>query len=241
MRLRVLVEYDGTDFSGWQVQDGRRTVQGVLEGALEKVLGRHAGVTGSGRTDAGVHAAAQVAHLDAADSELERVSSCLFRLLPPDVAVRSIEPAPPDFHARFSAVRRAYEYRILRDRHPLQSRFAWVCRYRRLDTESMRRAASLSIGRFDWKGFSREGGGNRTWMSNVLAASVGEDEAGWTLRMEADRFLRGMVRLWAGTLVEIGRGRLEPGVISGILETGDRSLAGPSLPPCGLTLMRVEY
>ena len=241
MRLKLLIEYDGTDFSGWQVQKGRRTIQGVLQEALEKVLCRHVAVTGSGRTDAGVHASGQVAHLDVEECELERTESCLYRLLPPDVAVLGMERVAPDFSARFSAVRRSYEYRIIRDKHPLGSRFAWVCCWEDLDTAGMGLAASLSTGRSDWRGFSREGGGNRTWISTVCAASVSECASGWTLRIQADRFLRGMVRLWAGTLVEIGRGRLEPGVVKAILETGDRRLAGPSLPPCGLVLTGVEY
>jgi tRNA pseudouridine38-40 synthase len=241
VRLRLLIEYDGTCFSGWQNQRDRRTVQGVIEEALGKTLGRRVGVTGSGRTDAGVHAAAQVAHLDVADTEFERARSCLSRLLPPDLAVLSIEPAPPEFSARFSAVGRVYEYRILREKHPLESRYAWTCCWRSLDTVRMSRAAALSVGRAVWRGFSREGSSNRTWIADVRAASVEESHAGWTFRIEADRFLRGMVRLWAGTLVEVGRGRLEPEVVTQILETGDRRLAGPSLPPCGLTLTRVEY
>lgn len=241
MRLMLVLEYDGTDFSGWQRQKDRRTVQGVVEAALERVLGRRIAVTGSGRTDAGVHAEAQVAHLDLAEAETGRVESGLRGLLPPDVALLSLEPAPPGFSARFSAVRRAYEYRIIREKHPLRSRYAWVCPWRQLDTARMAGAASLSLGRAGWRGFSREGSSNRTWVSEVVSASVGETPSGWTFGIEADRFLRGMVRLWAGTLVEIGRGRLEPGVVRTILETGDRGLAGPSLPACGLTLVRVEY
>ncbi len=240
-RVRMTLEYDGTDFAGWQVQRSGRTVQGVLERALLDLCGREIRVTGSGRTDAGVHARGQVAHVDLLEDELPRVLSGFPEVLPEDVCARGLEVAPPGFHARFSAVRRTYSYGILRGRSPLLSRYAWELPWAGLDEGAMSVAASLSIGRNEWRGMSREGSGNRTWTVEVFDASIETGPGGWTLRITADRFLRGMVRIWAGTLVETGRGRFEPGRVSRILGTGDRTAAGPSLPAKGLVLESVAY
>jgi tRNA pseudouridine38-40 synthase len=241
VRLMMKIEYDGTAFAGWQVQKSGRTVQGELERCLESLLGRPCRITGSGRTDRGVHASGQVAHLDIFDDECDRVFSGLPELAPPDIAVRQIERAPDGFHARFSAVSREYAYRAVRGRRPLLSRFAWECPWAELDTDSMNLAASLSVGVGDWRGMAREGSGNSTWLVRVLGAGVSSDSEGWTFDIRADRFLRGMVRIWAGTLVEIGRGRFGAGRIGEILSSGERRLAGPSLPACGLSLLSVEY
>jgi tRNA pseudouridine38-40 synthase len=241
MRLRLILEYDGTDFAGWQAQSCGRTVQGTVEGILARLLQRQVRITGSGRTDAGVHAAGQVAHLDLEERESERAVAGLRALLPPDVALLSAEEVPESFHARFSAVKRSYEYRISKGKHPLATRFSLVSPWPALDTGAMSLAAAESVGKADWRGMAREGGGNRSWLVEVKDASVVETGTGWTLHIEADRFLRGMVRLWAGTLVEAGRGRAPAGRIAEILRTGDRRLAGQSLPACGLTLVGVEY
>lgn len=241
VRLRMTVEYDGTCFEGWQTQRTGRTVQGEIEACLARLLGRPCRVTGSGRTDAGVHSAGQVAHIDLSSAETARVMQGLPAIVPPDMALHSLEPAPEGFHARFSAVRRTYSYRIVPGRNPLRARYAWECPWARLDAEAMAAAAKLSLGRAGWRGMSREGGGNRTWLVDVGNAAVETGPQGWTLSISADRFLRGMVRIWAGTLVEIGRGRFPPSRITGILTTGDRLLAGPSLPARGLTLVSVEY
>ncbi len=240
-RLALLIEYDGTCFSGWQAQRGRRTVQGVLEECASKLCSRDVGLTGSGRTDSGVHALGQVAHLDVEDDESSRISTGLPEVLPPDVAILETARAPDGFHCRFSALSRSYRYRIIRGRHPLLSRYAFQLPYRELDTEAMQKAASLCLGRHDWKGMAREGSSNRTWMVDVLDASVVENGAGWTMDIRADRFLRGMVRLWAGALVDVGRGRMTPEAVGDILLSGDRAMAGPSLPPQGLVLTGVEY
>lgn len=239
-RLRLTLEYDGTDFLGWQVQSEGRTVQGTVEKALETLTGRPIRVNGSGRTDAGVHALGQVAHLDVAEQEVERVLSSLDRLLPGDVSVVSAEEADPGFDARRDAVERLYRYRVLRERHPLLDRYAHV-HPGPLSTRAMAGAAGLCTGRHGWRGMAKEGSGNRDWEAVVRTASVVEDALGWTFLISANRFLRGMVRLWAGTLLRVGGGRLDPREVGRILQTGDRSLAGPSLPAGGLTLVEVRY
>jgi len=241
IRIAICLEYDGTCFEGWQSQKGGRTVQGVVEDVLAGLCRRKVGVTGSGRTDAGVHALRQVAHADLQPEELGRVVSGLPGLLPADVACTSVREAPPGFHARFSALSRTYRYRLIDRRSPLEGRFALELPGIVLDTAAMREACASCTGRRDWRGMSRTGSGNSPWMVDVAEARIDRDPSGWTFIIRADRFLRGMVRIWAGTLLETGRGRFGPGRLEEILSTGDRRLAGPSLPARGLVLEDVEY
>lgn len=236
------LEYDGTDFHGWQIQPGSRTVQGEVESILLQLCGRKVPVIGSGRTDRGVHALGQVAHADIVERELERVTSGLPSMLPEDIAVTGVEEVDGDFHARFDAVSRLYRYRIEKAKHPLRSRYCHVLPPSHgLDTAAMKRAAELSLGRNDWKAMAKEGSSNSDWLVDVIKAGVEEDGAGWTFLIRANRFLRGMVRLWTGTLVLIGSGAGSPELMARLLRTGDRKGAGMSLPGKGLTLMEVEY
>jgi tRNA pseudouridine38-40 synthase len=240
MRVKFVIAYDGTDFSGWQLQPGRRTVQGEMEVTARRLCGRRVSMTGSGRTDAGVHAAGQVVHADLFHDELGRFERGFSPMLPRDVSVLSVEEVPPDFHARFSAVSRLYRYRIARRDNPLTSRFEHVLD-RDLDTSGMKEAASLSVGAASWRAMAKEGGSNSGWDVEVLSADVFEDTLGWTFLIRSNRFLRGMVRLWVGTLVSIGTHRAAPGLILELLNTGNRELAGPSLPARGLTLLKVRF
>jgi tRNA pseudouridine38-40 synthase len=241
LRLKITVEYDGTDFSGWQVQPGCRTVQGEFESALEKLTGRRIAVTGAGRTDAGVHAAGQVVHMDILDSERDRMESGLDSILPDDLSILCIEEVALGFHARFHAVSRTYVYNLAKKRHPLSCRYEHVLHSGELDSRAMQLAAQLSTGEHDWRAMAREGSGNKTWLADVSEAAVEETVTGWTLLISANRFLRGMVRIWSGSLVQTGLGKKPPGVIEQMFETGDRGLAGPSLPANGLTLLKVRY
>jgi len=240
MRVRLLVEYDGTEFRGWQIQPGERTVQGEMESALESMCNRRVSVTGSGRTDAGVHAAGQVAHIDIYPKEMERISKGFSSLLPDDMAILSVSEVPDDFHSRFSAVSRLYRYRVTRASHPLVSRYSFTSDIP-LDTGRMQRAAVLSVGSADWKAMAKEGSGNSDWLVDVIGTGVSEDRLGWTLFIHANRFLRGLVRIWAGTLLRIGSGAEPPELVTELLKIGDRSRAGTSLPARGLTLLKVRY
>jgi tRNA pseudouridine38-40 synthase len=242
MRVRFLIEYDGTDFHGWQVQPGSRTVQGVIEDSMNELCNRRVSLVGSGRTDAGVHALGQVAHADIREEEMERVCSGLPAVLPQDVAILEAREVNEDFHSRFHAVSRLYSYRIEREKHPLRSRYSYTLpQGHSLDTDAMQRAAELSLGSGSWRAMAREGSDNSTWIVDVMEAGVVQDRAGWTFSIRANRFLRGMVRLWTGTLVRIGSGAASPELISQLLSTGDRSSAGSSLPGRGLVLMEVKY
>ncbi len=241
MRLLGYFEFDGTAYSGWQIQPRDITVQGEIQKALEKMCGRHIAITGAGRTDAGVHAARMPAHFDIDPSEFSRIEKGLNTMLPRDISCLSVARVQDDLHARFHAVSRTYQYYIGRGRHPLCSRYEYQPGNCDLDTGVMRKAAQLSPGHANWRGFAREGGGNSTWDMNVLSSSVVETNSCWSLTIAANRFLRGVVRIWAGTLYRIGTGRIPPETVRSILDTQNKRLAGPSLPACGLTLTEVRY
>lgn len=241
-RIMMKIEYDGTEFHGWQLQPGERSVQGEIESVLESLCKRKIRITGSGRTDAGVHALGQIAHADISAGEFDRVGSGLPSMLPGDVAVTSLSRVEDSFHARFDAVSRLYRYRISKEKHPLTSRYSYILRgSSTLDVDVMRKAASLSIGENDWKAMAKEGSSNSNWMVEVIDAQVTEDQSGWTLLIKANRFLRGVVRIWAGTLARIGSGSDSPLLITELFESKDRNRAGESLPAKGLTLLEVKY
>jgi tRNA pseudouridine38-40 synthase len=245
-RFRITLEYDGTDFEGWQFQPGgRRTVQGCLAQVLERICDRPVRVTGSGRTDSGVHAEGQVASVRVETrlgaAELQRA---LNGNLPRDVAVVAVEVVPDDFDARRSATSKLYRYRIWNGgiRSPLRARYStWVPQ--RLDLDAMRRAAAPLVGEHDFASFQAAGsdvsGGSRR---RLLRVDVCGDSGGEvSIEVEGSGFLRHMVRNIAGTLIEVGQGRRAAEAISEVLAARDRSRAGPTAPPEGLALLRVDY
>jgi tRNA pseudouridine38-40 synthase len=246
-RLRLTVEYDGREFEGWQLQaPGRRTVQGELEAAIEKLTGSAERVYGAGRTDSGVHALGQVCHFDSSTGlSIEDLERALNAVLPDDLCVLEVRVAPPDFNARRDAVRKRYLYRVLNRPAPSPLRHAWTWHIRRrLDLEPMERAASFLVGEHDFVAFRGAPAGPPPPESTVrklekLAVSREGDEV--HLVAEGRSFLRYMVRNLAGTLVEVGRGRREPEEMLGLLEGGERALAGPTAPARGLYLVQVIY
>jgi tRNA pseudouridine38-40 synthase len=238
---KVVLSYDGTDFRGWQRQPGERTVQGVCEEAVFKITGKKVTVHGAGRTDAGVHALAQVANFRAAtrldDPDLVRA---LNAVLPWDLRIAALEQAAPEFHARKSALAKTYRYRIVRSPliSPFDFRYALHWPYP-LDLAAMRRAAPLFLRTADFTAFSsnRERGPVRTVRRSELRRRG--DEVLFTI--EAEGFLRYMVRTIVGTLLEIGRGRCRPERVEEIFAGRDRTQAGPTAPAKGLCLVRVDY
>jgi tRNA pseudouridine38-40 synthase len=243
--LRLVLEYDGTRFAGWQRQaQGERTVQGVLGDALRRVCGGEARVEGAGRTDAGVHARGQVAGVQV-ETRLEpaELLRALNAVLPADLAVRSLEVAPEDWHPRRSARRKLYRYAIWngRIRSPLRERFAhWVPQP--LDAGAMAQAAAYLVGTRDFGSFQAAGSGVTHTVRTLFRAEVlGESGDALALELEGDGFLRHMVRNVAGTLIEVGLGRRTPESLPELLAARNRDLAGPTAPPQGLFLVQVGY
>jgi len=241
---RLLVEYDGTDFEGWQLQPGVRTVQGALEDAFARLVGRRVVVYGAGRTDAGVHAVGQVAHVHA---ETRHAPDVLLRalnaLLPRDVAVRTLAPAPEDFDARRDARSKLYVYRIWTGatRSPLHERWSHALAAP-LDLPALRAGAAPLLGTHDFSSFRAAGSRGRTSVRTLTRIEAGGGLGGeLSLAFEGSGFLRHMVRNLVGTLLEVARGRRPPDWISEVLAARDRRVAGPTAPARGLTLMRVDY
>jgi tRNA pseudouridine38-40 synthase len=241
--LRVVVEYDGTDFSGWQRQPGLRTVQGCLEDAIREMTGEVVFVRGAGRTDAGVHAAGQVASFPlAARIPTGGLLRGLNTILPPDVALLDVAEAAGDFDARFSARGKVYRYQVWNAfvRSPRHVRTCWHVRSV-LDMAAVRAAAASLVGEHDFRAFRASDCERRTTRRIVRRLDVDRQGALVAFEIEATAFLKNMVRILVGTLVDVGRGRLSPDTIHRMLETGDRTVGGITAPPQGLTLVRVNY
>ncbi len=239
-RFTARVEYDGTDFAGFQVNPGRRTVQGVLEDALAHLGdGEHHRVDGAGRTDAGVHATGQViafpydGRLTA--TELERA---LQALMPADVAVRAVRRAPDGFNPRFAARYREYRYTVWNGPHsPLRERTALGVRIP-LDTAAMERAGSVFIGRHDFRAF---GAGDRSTVRTVMAVRVRRDGRLVTIDVRADAFLRGQVRRMVAALLEVGLERSDMEAVRAALAGSGPAFSGAAAPAKGLCLRRVAF
>ncbi len=250
MNFRLLIQYDGTDFAGWQVQSrGERTVQGELEAALALIDGGPVTVHGAGRTDAGVHAEGQVASVALRrEWETAKLRAAINGNTGRDLRVIEAARAPEDFHARFSAKGKTYRYRIFNEQFvsPFHVRYAHH-EPRALDVERMRACARLFVGEHDWTAFSSAQAETENRVRRVTRLEVSErfDEAGRgrvvEIEASAEGFLRYMVRSIAGTLLAAGRGELGEDEIARAIETGDRELVGPTAPARGLTLVEVRY
>ncbi len=249
LNYKLLLQYDGTDFHGWQIQEGLRTVQGELASALALIDGRNVNVHGSGRTDAGVHAEGQVASVEIQrEITPQKLRSAINGNVGKDVRVLEAEVVPNDFHARYSALGKTYVYRIVNG--PVISPF-WL-RYahqeaRKLDLDRMRSAAELFLGRHDWTAFSATQSDVEDRVRTITQVDLNErlDERSHgpliEIRVTADGFLRYMVRAIAGTLMAVGRKELDNESILEAIATGRRSLAATTAPACGLTLVSVRY
>jgi tRNA pseudouridine38-40 synthase len=244
-KFRLTLEYDGAGFAGWQVQPGAtRSVQGVFEAALARIAGHACRAVGASRTDAGVHAEGQVASVDLERRlDGERLRRALNGVLPPDLAVVAAAEAPAAFHARRSARSKLYRYRIWNGTSPSPLRAARSHRvFTPLDLGAMRRAASQLLGRHDFRSFQAARSAPGPTERSLARVGV-EGEAGGEVEIwvEGDAFLRHMVRILAGTLVEVGIGRRDAGSIPALLAARERSRAGRTAPARGLCLVRVDY
>jgi len=240
-RYKLTLEYNGAGFAGWQVQPELRTVQGELQKCLGWLLHREIKVTGAGRTDAGVHALGQVAHFDA--DRIESSADFLARLnsaLSEDVCALSISEVTEDFHARYSALRKTYRYCIAHAPTAFAAGLAWRV-WGDIDWVAVQEATQLLSGHHDFSGFCMAGSKKDDCDCQIISAHWQHGERDAKFEITADRFLHRMVRLMAGTLIDIGRRRWAPDRIRKILASGDVRMAGPAAPPEGLYLVSVEY
>ena len=241
----MIVAYDGTDFHGWQNQPGMRTVQGLLEEVIQRTVRHRAELIGSGRTDAGVHAVGQTCNFRT-DCPLDcgKLRHSLGSRLPQDVALSEIRDVHPDFHATRSAESKLYQYRIFNSPHRpverLAQRYVYHC-WRTLDLDAMRAAAAHFVGEKDFAAMSAAGAQRESTVRTVLRCGVERHLDEIRIDVEGTGFLYKQVRNMCGTLVEVGRGAWAPERVAEILESKDRTKAGPTLPPQGLCLRWVRY
>lgn len=243
MRYVLKVAYDGTDFCGWQVQNNGRTVQEEIQKAVKNAFGEDATVTASGRTDSGVHALAQVCHVDLSkDITGAKLADAINFYLPDDASVLSSAVAPQGFDANRSAKRKTYRYDVYfaSRRNPMADRYA-VRVKGNLDLKKLERAASLFVGEHDFKAYCASGSQVKTTVRTIYSFTA--EEAGGLVRFRVcgNGFLYNMVRTLVGTVIRYAQGKLSEDDIINSLKTGDRNLAGKTMPPQGLALEDVDY
>jgi tRNA pseudouridine38-40 synthase len=241
--IKLTISYDGTNYKGWQVQPNGCTIQEEIEKAVKKVFGKKHCVHGAGRTDAGVHARAQVANFKAvSDIPAENIQPALNALLPKDIAITGAEEVATDFHSRFSAKSKHYSYNILSQKHrdPFVERYSWRVTYC-LDIPLMKKEAECLVGRHDFKSFQASDKTEKSSVRRITSINIKRKKSGITVDIVGDGFLYNMVRNIVGTLVDIGRGYLPQGSMKEILREKDRREAGPTAPAKGLFLVEVTY
>lgn len=242
--FKLTIQYDGTDFHGWQRQPGFPTIQGEIERLLSMITGKAVTIEGSGRTDSGVHAFGQVASLTV-DTKLgaDDIFRALNGLLPREICIKESKEVAPGFHARFDAIGKTYRYcilnRILKD--PFRRKYVWHIQ-KNLNIEAMREAAGYFIGEHDFKSFENAGSPRLHTVRHITSTVLNEFDDGMLhFEVSANGFLQNMVRNIMGTLVDVGMSRTRPEKIKEIIEAKDRTKAGPTAPPLGLFLLEVYY
>lgn len=252
-RILLRVAYDGTNYHGWQLQSNAATIEGELNRALRALTGEEIVVTGASRTDAGVHALGNVAVFDTTSRiPAEKFSYALNQRLPEDIVIQSSKQVADDFHPRHCDCRKTYEYDILNRTFPLPAyRNTAYFLYGTLNIEAMRRACQAFLGEHDFASFCAAGAQVQTTFRTIYSlevecrplteANVGSADQLLTIRVKGNGFLYNMVRIIAGTLVEVGRGHIKPEEVAGIIAAKDRAKAGPTAPARGLRLVEIEY
>lgn len=242
-RVRLTVAYDGTAYHGWQIQNNGITVESELNRCLTQLLEEPIQVIGASRTDAGVHALGNIAVFDTdARMPAEKISYALNQRLPEDIRIQRSEEVPPDWHPRRVRSRKTYEYRIYRGTFPQPTRRLYTYfTYYALDVEAMRRAAACLVGEHDFKSFCQEGAQVESTVRRIYSIELSEQGPELVLRICGGGFLYNMVRIIAGTLMEVGQGKRRPQDMEAVLAACDRRAAGPTAPARGLTLMKYEF
>lgn len=253
-RIKLTIQYDGTDYSGWQIQKKETTIQGLLEDAVYTVTGERLRVIGAGRTDAGVHALEQVAVFKTqADLEPRVFLRALNANLPQDIRIIRADECSEDFHPRYSAKNKTYAYLITRSGSysAFLRRYSWQMHYQ-LNCNTMKEAAHFLRGKHDFSSFRASGCSSENPFREIMEILIDESDSVAfcnfnmnapmiIIRIQANAFLRHMARNIVGTLVEVGRGKIPPLRINQILESKDRSSAGITAPSCGLFLEKIDY
>lgn len=243
MRVKLVVAYEGTNYCGWQIQPNGITIEQVLNETLSSLLGEEITVTGASRTDAGVHSLGNVAIFEThTKMPAEKISFALNQRLPEDIVVQESCQVPEDFHPRFSKSRKTYEYRILncRFRQPLERRTSYFYHYP-LDVSAMQKAAAYLVGEHDFTSFASVHAQTNTYVRMIYALDVVREGDMIRIRVQGNGFLYNMVRIIAGTLIQVGAGIKKPEDMESILAGKDRELAGPTAPAHGLTMIGLEY
>ncbi len=242
-RIKLVIEYDGSTFHGWQMQGNAHSVQEEVERAVLRITGENCRVTGAGRTDTGVHAYGQVAHFDTRSGiPADKFAAALNSFLPQEVSVIFSQEVPEDFHARFSAAGKTYEYRILnrQTRSPILSKRAWHIR-EVLELEAMKLAAAGFVGKHDFSAFCSSGHSVSTFDRTIFTSEWSQEGDCLIYRVSGNGFLYNMVRIMVGTMVEIGMKKRPVTDLEALFEGKDRNQAGITAPPHGLYLVRVHY
>lgn len=248
--IRLTVEYDGTNYNGWQIQDSEqrkksgkvKTIQGTLEGALFNILSTKVRLISSSRTDSGVHALGHVANFKSSTKLTPtQIKNALNSVIPDDIVIKEAEEVGINFNAQYDAIDKAYRYLICNQNciSPFIRKYAYHFR-QPLDVSLMRKEASTIVGKHDFRGFSN-GAKRENSVRTVKRLDVSKKGNIIKIEIEADGFLYNMARNIVGTLIEVGRGRFQPGTVKSILKKKDRSLAGPTVPAKGLCLAEVKY
>lgn len=243
-KLRYFIElaYKGTNYHGWQYQPNAISVQQIVNESLSTILREEINVVGAGRTDTGVHAKQLFAHFDVEkELDCDLIIYKLNGLFPDDIVIKSLKEMKEDAHARFDALSRSYEYHLLLCKDPFSKETSWQLSNTTLNVVKMNEAADILVTYSNFKSFSRSNSDVKTYECKITEAKWLEVEGGLVFIISANRFLRNMVRAVVGTMVEIGKGKIELNSFKGIIESKDRSEAGPSAPPQGLFLTAVNY
>ncbi len=239
-RVKALIEYDGTEYYGWQLQNGQRTIQGEIEQALKIVFKQNIRVTGSGRTDTGVHARGQVAHFDIPEFALTRLQRSLNGLLPEAIVIKKLEWCDAGFHARYDAHERRYRYYIARKPTALQRRYSWLVLFP-LNLTLMQKGARFFTGVQDFRAFCKVKSEVKHHRCQVLTSRLLMENDLLIYEITANRFLHGMVRAIVGTLVALGNGKITLPELEAIAASGDRTRVPLTAPGKGLVLEEVTY
>ncbi len=241
--IMLVIEYDGTGYNGWQTQRNKTTIQETIESALRSITNEETELIGASRTDSGVHALGQTANfVTSSKIKVERIPFALNSLLPKDIAVTSAEEVSYDFHARFSSKGKKYKYTILNSEFPSPLRRSNTYFYpTELNIDNMKMACSYFIGEHNFDAFRSAGGSAKSSVRTIYSLELITNNDLIEINIDGNGFLYNMVRIIVGTLIDVGRGKIIPADIINIIKSGDRKLAGKTVPAHGLCLMEVYY